>query len=405
MRVGLLLCGLALSLPADAPAQPESILYTATVTQAEALVRSLPSDVDKAYPTNALRRGAVVQVVKEEANGWLCILPPPGSFSWINKRYVHQPSPNNPTWVVTTGRDDKADVLIGSEVKKDDKRPDNRGAALSRGAIVVSIGPAQVDDEGAWLPIEPPPGEHRFIRAEAVTRNQGAAPTGPLAGSTPFNQAQPATVAANPTAFSGNTFAGNLAQPTLNIPGNSGGGAAQGTIEQLYGQAVQADRAGNYSGAIALYTQVGVEGKGRNHDLAMQALNRAAYLRQLGYGPTGQSPAVRPAEPAPSGGTGSRFTPARSESNPDTSHTSSTGGFPFRTGVGVLRFSNQRVLENRKVYLMMTRDGQPIAYVTPGYNVDLEQYLNREVELFGQAVFRSDLKTNLMVVERVQIGR
>jgi hypothetical protein len=53
----------------------------------------------------------------------------------------------------------------------------------------------------------------------------------------------------------------------------------------------------------------------------------------------------------------------------------------------------------------MTRDERPISYVTAGFGVDLEPYLNREVELVGKAVFRSDLKTNLMVVERVQVSR
>src|SRR4051812_25054126 len=97
--------GLALSqaLPAPAqtppPAPPPAaargearkvVLYTATVRDAQADVRSGPSDDPKMYPPNRLRQGDVVEVVGEREDGWLEVLPPKDSFSWINTRFLQK---------------------------------------------------------------------------------------------------------------------------------------------------------------------------------------------------------------------------------------------------------------------------------------------------------------------------
>ena len=54
------------------------------------------------YATNHLKPGDRVRVLKEEDGGWLAILPPSGSFSWINKQLLSHPAnwPAN-TWTVT----------------------------------------------------------------------------------------------------------------------------------------------------------------------------------------------------------------------------------------------------------------------------------------------------------------
>jgi hypothetical protein len=393
MRVGLLLSGLALMFPASAPAQPETILYSATVSQAETLVRSKPSEQPEAYPTNSLRAGAVVQVVEERGDGWLTIKPPEKSFSWINKRFVHQPTTNNPTHVVTVGANVKVPVIIGSEVKKDG-RPTNEGALLLRGAIVVSIGPALTDAEGSWLPIEPPPGEYRYIRREAVTRAAGAVQTAQT-GPSPFNAARPET---------GTPGQPNFKEPSLSIPTTPPQGVGQNTVaersrlEALFNQAVQADRAGQYTDAIGLYTKVGTEGVVVHQDLAMRALNRSYELRNASRGQTVQGQPVR--QPATLPDNQSQFTPAV----PGTTAPRPTGGYPFATGLG--RLTNSTYTEQgRRTFLMLNRRGEPIAYVLPGTGVDLGAYLDREIELSGVAVYRGDLKTNLMIADRVQVGR
>lgn len=379
MRLGLLLCGLVVGLPAQVPGQPDEVVFNAKVNQAKVVVRCHPSEAAQSYPTNQLKAGDDVSVVKDDGE-WLKILPPKGSFSWINKRFVEQVSPNNPTWVVKAGQGVQVPVIIGSELKNDG-RPTTSGANLKRGAIVVSIGPAQADDEGSWLPIEPPPGEYRYIRAASVTKVVGTPSTVVAAGPSPFNPAPPNV--GNP----------GTNQPALTIPSTP---ATGGPIQQKWERAVRAEQAGNLAEAILLYTEVGTEGAGSNHQLAMQALNRAYQLRQGGRGQTvqGQPTSANPTPP------GSRFTPTDPAAT-TAARPSSVGGHPYTTPAGILRDDGQRVLEKRRVLMLVTRDGQPITYVIAGHQVDLSPYVNREVVLQGQGVFRDDLRTNLIVVERV----
>src|SRR5438552_2794352 len=79
---GLVLAGL-LALAGAARAEP----YDATVSQ-ETDVRCGHGDGPMFYPTNHLHAGDRVRVVKDENDGWLAIMPPSGSFSWIRKDLV-----------------------------------------------------------------------------------------------------------------------------------------------------------------------------------------------------------------------------------------------------------------------------------------------------------------------------
>src|SRR5438093_11253586 len=54
----------------------------ASIATPEAIVRSGPSP--EFYATGKLRQGDAVRVVGEEVTGWLAIVPPAGSFSWIH---------------------------------------------------------------------------------------------------------------------------------------------------------------------------------------------------------------------------------------------------------------------------------------------------------------------------------
>ena len=92
MRAAHLLCGvttflLAGQLASGAEPVPHGP-YDATITAAEVDVRSGPGADVKYYATSKLRQGEKVQVLREEDGGWLAIKPPPGSFSWINTRYI-----------------------------------------------------------------------------------------------------------------------------------------------------------------------------------------------------------------------------------------------------------------------------------------------------------------------------
>src|SRR5262245_7679264 len=114
--------------------KPPQVLYTATVKDPEAEVRSGPSTDPKLYPTNRLRKGDVVEVVKEHDDTWLEIKPPKGSFSWINARFVEKH--NDRTWVVNAQVDAPAEVLYGSRVTDPNVKPSVKSADVPRGTIL-----------------------------------------------------------------------------------------------------------------------------------------------------------------------------------------------------------------------------------------------------------------------------
>ena len=60
--------------------------YEAVVEVAEEFVRS--GGGQNFYPTSKVRRGDKVTVHRHDAGGWAMISPPPGSFSWIEARYL-----------------------------------------------------------------------------------------------------------------------------------------------------------------------------------------------------------------------------------------------------------------------------------------------------------------------------
>lgn len=397
MRVGLCLLGLLFAQPANASAQPVPVLYLARVHHAEAMARSGAGDGPNFYPTNRLPRSTVVEVVQELGNDWLQIKPPAGSFSWINMRFLEKVVPNQPTYMVKAAAGQLVPVLVGSDVNGD-VRPTVKGCEIKRGSSVVEVGKPITTEDGMWLKIDPHPTEFRYIHKDAVTRAEAGtvAPTQVMASS--FNPAKP-----DPLMGTGTTTA--MSVPPAVTPART---TQAGQLEALQARAVQAERSGNFPEAILLYQQLGTEGQQVNRELAMSALDRAHWLRKQVNGqvvqgqPVNRQPEGIPARlPDPNG---SRFTPTNPEVPPlqNATRQGSVGGYPFSTGPGLLRPAT-RVLENRKTYLMVTRDGRMISYVTPGPGMDLEQYVNREVEMMGQAIYRGDLMTNYMVVERVQL--
>src|SRR5262249_54039150 len=134
MRLAPLLCGLTLIAGGNARAAdpPPDVR---TVVQDGALVRCKPGDGPQVYATNHLRKGVTVQVLRDLPDGWLEIVPPQGSFSWINRRFVEQVNPSQPTLWAITHPDGRVPVLVGSELIKD-HRPTVEGTRLQRGTQV-----------------------------------------------------------------------------------------------------------------------------------------------------------------------------------------------------------------------------------------------------------------------------
>jgi hypothetical protein len=167
-----------------APEDAGKIEYVATVKVPEAEVRCGAGASDQLYSTNRLHKGDKVEVVKELEGGWLAIKPPAGSFSWINARFIQALDAGKKTWVVVAHPEARVPLLMGSDIRT--TKPTVEGVSVVRGTQLRSIGPMKATDDGRWLPVEPPPAEVRYIRAEAVTRGSivEPAPAAPVTADT-----------------------------------------------------------------------------------------------------------------------------------------------------------------------------------------------------------------------------
>jgi SH3-like domain-containing protein len=363
--------------PPAAPAQPAP---AAVVSRDDAEVRAGPNENPQLYVTNRLQRGTAVEVVEELGNGWLKIRPPAGSFSWINTRFVEQVAPNQPNWMVISHPDVRVPVIVGTDFKKE-VTSQIEGCRLARGAQVTSHGPARVDDEGTWLPIDPPAGEFRYIRAADVARN-GVTPPAPA----------PTTSSAGPAG----------APPVPPLP------ATATEAEALWMRARQAEVSGFTAEAVDLYGRTAAAAQANNPELARQARDRADWLsKKVAAAPHST---FTPA-PLPPGDIRLTAMPAAPPNvqlaGPVAVQTTTSYPQPpaapgvTATGPGRLRRAG-RCLEGRTTYVLESAQGRPMYYVTPEQGVDLEPHVNHIVELFGTAAYSGELRANYMRAGRVQ---
>ena len=101
---------LAALIGSAAPARTEP--YDAVIRQ-ETDVRSGHGDGPMFYPTNHLHVGDRVRVVQEEDGGWLAVVPPSGSFSWVRKDPLYTNNQQQPPITMVNA---DADVRIGSQM-------------------------------------------------------------------------------------------------------------------------------------------------------------------------------------------------------------------------------------------------------------------------------------------------
>ena len=392
MRSAPLLGGLALTaffgIVGTAPADP----YVATV-QTATDARSGHGDGAMFYPTNHLNVGDRVYVQQELDDGWLAILPPPGSFSWVNKALLKVDASKNPPIVIVNAPE--AAFRIGSAVYAGP--PIIVGVTKKMGQILSPIpNPHEVTDaEGTWTPVEPPPGEVRYIKADTVRK--------PAAAPGPAVVALPASPAAGQDA------------------------------DSLYKRAIDAEKFSPQD-AIALYNQGAAVDA--NPGRRIDAINRANWLREnlrnptatLVAGPTpgaevqtanapnaskvypltadgtaGVPPTVRLSPPQGAGPAVATPTASWSATTPALAPASPANGSSYSTGPGYLQASHRQPLEGGKMYVLLSDRGVPFYHVTAEPGVNLDQYLKHRVECFGQAIYSGELRSNYMRVSRVEM--
>ena len=149
------------------------ILMEANIEQDEgAVVRSGPGI--RYYATSRLQKGDRVKVIRKDTDGWMMIVPPNGSYSWVSfadfgltadrdREYIHA----NGTSQVTSNR---VDVRVGSHL--DPEAISTVSTHLSKGDTVRIIGTRRFEfDTGPqeMMKIHPVKGEYRWIHSDSMT--------------------------------------------------------------------------------------------------------------------------------------------------------------------------------------------------------------------------------------------
>jgi uncharacterized protein YraI len=145
----------------NAPATPVGP-YVAEVTGDDVLVRSGPGT--NFYQCGKLYRGDRVQVVNTQ-QGWSCIVPPPGCFSWIGMQYVSI-NLDNPTMGIITGNDVR--IYAGSDYVEP-MHSTSEQVRLARGSNVKLLG----EEKDDYYKIAPPQGAYLWISSEYLRAASG----------------------------------------------------------------------------------------------------------------------------------------------------------------------------------------------------------------------------------------
>lgn len=141
--------------------QTPDVPFDAIVDSDEALVHTGHGN-DKHYPTQNLKRGTKVRVLRADFGGWYMIAPPQGSFSWVRAEYVDRSS--NDLGVVTESSVD----YIGSSVYDGNLTIFHK---LGKGETVEVVGEETLDHRTGpvkMYKIRPPRGENRYIKRRDV---------------------------------------------------------------------------------------------------------------------------------------------------------------------------------------------------------------------------------------------
>ena len=127
----------------------------ATVDASSVYVRSGPGE--DYYPTEKLRAGTRVHVLREGRRGWLAIRPTRESYNWLSGRYVREVEDG---LLEVTG--DNVALRIGSDLSDD---RDVYQMVLRRGDRVEMIDRVG-SGSSAWYRVSPPEGDVRWVHRD-----------------------------------------------------------------------------------------------------------------------------------------------------------------------------------------------------------------------------------------------
>jgi hypothetical protein len=369
----------AIVLPSAAVAQPGK--YAAAVVLPEIEMRAGTS---WQFPsTGKLKKGEQV-IIHHEDGAWVAILPPPGTVSWVNHRFLGEFDPNLSGEQNAIIMADNVEVRVGQE----------KGAPLGvtqvklpRGTIVKVVGAKMREENTTWYPITPPEGEYRWLPKEAL-----GAPS-PLA---------PPPVFVKSDGMGGGNTQGQLA---------SNPRTSANVAHPQWAKAEQAERTGDYATAEKLYTLILQDMRQKNADPEMQLIcyNRITKCQDRVRldGNVARPPTIDGAKPPaslqPPTGTNSGAVGTPWPNDPRSASTT-TGGQRW-SGPGHLRRAGFQI-DNRQAYALENSRGQIIFYVTAVSGVSLDPHVNRQVDLYGSVHVRGEIRGGqYMIVSQVNAAR
>jgi hypothetical protein len=314
-------------LAACAPALAQNYPAEAVILQPEVEVRSGPSKQFMA--TSKLKQNEKVLVlrVSTEQPGWLEIMPPPGSFSWVNAKDVQQVGGQA---FVNGDPSRPVSILPGSRLV--DKAPDRESLKLTRGTLVVMVNQPLKIGTDTWLPIQPHANEVRYVPAEAVK----------------------ATTVVS----------------TTNAPANWTLTPGMYTTNTLLADAEKARMTGDIATAQRLYTQVAQTTPDPSQK--QYALNVLASMPQGVYTPASRT-VLSPGNPAA----------------PTSSNLLMQSPAAWST-YGRLRDVKLNADNGQPLYALEDAQGKTLTYVTTIPGKSLVDYNGRTVSVFGPTMYRSD---------------
>jgi hypothetical protein len=316
---------LAVATPAFAQNYPAE----AVILLPEVEVRSGPST--QFYATSKLRQNDKVLVLREskEAPGWLEIMPPQGSFSWINAKDVKQVDANQAFVICDPAR--PVSILPGSQLV--DQPPNRESIKLMQGTIVVLMNrPLKIGND-TWLQIQPHGNEVRYLPASAVRASTVVSTTN-----------TPASWARNPNGYSTNS---------------------------LLSEADKARLAGDMDTAKRLYTQVAQTSTDANQK--QYALNILNNMPQNPYQPASRT-VLSPGNVTPTPTPNSNFLQSP----------------PAWSAYGRLRDIKLQADNGQPLYALEDTSGRTLTYVTTNAGKSLVDYNGRTVSVYGPTLYRSE---------------
>jgi len=369
-----------LAMPGTLLAQPGK--YSAAIVLPEIQTRAGGSW--QFPPTGKLRKGEQV-IVHHEDGGWVAILPPAGTVSWVNHRFLGEFDPNNPGKQNALVLADNVEARVGSE--KNTPLPVAQ-VKLPKGTWVEIAGAKVREENSTWYPIVPPEGDYRWLPKEAV-----GAPS-PLTPPPVFVK-------------SDGPFPTNK-EKTQGVLASSGGKGGPNIAHPQWDKAEQAERSGDYSTAEKLYTAIYQDQRQKNADAEslLVCYNRIIKCQDR---MRLDANAPRPTFSAPVVADGAR--PPAMLQTPSGTNTgvngvawpadSRTSASTVRsTGTGNLRRAGF-LIDGKQAYALENSSGRVMYYVT-SRSVGLDTFVNRQVELMGDVQVRGDIRGGqYMVVSQV----